>query len=222
VARTSSANSLSNWTVKKTLKDDISATRAESSTSITTALISPRRGRANSRGAPEKPDTTLSSTKDEGETTPRGRSATTKNESEDASPARKRSNSRVRSLFALGANKIERGEIVSTIGDESGNAQPQAAEAEEASPFPGIRLHQNHEAEEATGPFPGIRLRTCKEAASEDQATHSSAVAGAADAELGDAVTTPAAGARRRADTTDDQPDSSKVPSPVLCCVVVV
>lgn len=125
----------------------------------------------------------------------------------------------MRSLFALGANKIERGEIVSTIGDESGNAQPQAAEAEEASPFPGIRLHQNHEAEEATGPFPGIRLRTCKEAASEDQATHSNAVAGAADAELGDAVTTPAAGARRRADTTDDQPDSSKVPSLVLCVV---
>jgi hypothetical protein len=44
-------------------------------------------------------------------------------------------------------------------------------------------------------------------------------VAGAADAELGDAVTTPAAGARRRADTTDDQPDSSKVPSLVLCVV---
>ncbi|ELR11201.1 DENN (AEX3) domain containing protein [Acanthamoeba castellanii str. Neff] len=221
MARTSSAHSLSNWTVKKTIKDDIIATKAESSTSITTALVSPRRGRAISRGAPEKPDTTLSSTKDEGETTPRGRSATTtKNESDaagdNAAPsARKRSNSRVRSLFALGANKIERGEIVSTIGDESGNAQPQAAEAEEASPFPGIRLHQNHEAEETTGPFPGIRLRTCKEAASEDQATHSNAVAGAADAELGDDVTTPAAGARRRADT-DDQSDSSKEKNKVV------
>jgi hypothetical protein len=179
--------------------DDISAIKADSSSSITTALISPRRGRSASRGAPEKPDALI------------------RNESDasagEAAPSRKRSNSRVRSLFALGANKIERGEIVSVV-DERPTTTTFAIETEEASPFPGIRLHQNHEAEETSGPFPGVRLRTCTDA-SEDQAAHSAEGATTAgrsvDAEPAETVTTLSTGRRRRADTASDKTDSSKV-----------
>lgn len=163
VSRTSSANSFSAWGVKKTIKEEQNlsprGTRTEDQAQDEVKTIpSPQSGPADGR------DKSTGADNNKGSATPfvspprtRTRS-NSKGDSEASLHTHKRSHSRVRSLFALGSNKIERDQPEEELNDTHDDEGPAAHE----TPFPGIRLHQQHEAA-SDSPFPGIRLRICTE-----------------------------------------------------------